>query len=331
MVFNPFDINDTNMDNTLVQSDPDVNFYNKVSCNSLNCDYYFDDVFNEKIMTYKQVDKNFSLFHINLRSLNKNFDSLKCYLELLSIKFSIIAITETWLHENNFTLFQLPGYKFISNHRTGKRGGGVGFYVRNDLDCNIRHEMSLSKDNFESLCIDLNDKLVFVTYRPPNTCVADFNKTIEPILESIKTDKRTCYFTGDFNINLLNAESHDDTSEFLDLMYTFGYVPLITKPTRITDHSATIIDNIIYNDINNLNSYNGILISDLSDHLPIFHIQTLHSQNTENEFIITRNMCKRNTDSFVEMVNSCTWDDVISCTDPKQSFTNFHNKITDMV
>ena len=49
------------------------------------------------------------------------------------------------------------------------------------------------------------------------------------------------------------------------------FLPMITKPTRITKSTATLIDSIFSND--NKNSYfNGILYSDLSDHLPVFSI-----------------------------------------------------------
>ena len=54
-------------------------------------------------------------------------------------------------------------------------------------------------------------------------------------------------------------------------MYSNGFYPLISKPTRITSHSATLIDNIFSNDLDN-HKFSGILWSDISDHLPIFQI-----------------------------------------------------------
>ena len=46
---------------------------------------------------------------------------------------------------------------------------------------------------------------------------------------------------------------------------------MISYPTRIADHSATLIDNIFANCINNNISYSsGILVADISDHLPYF-------------------------------------------------------------
>ena len=44
--------------------------------------------------------------------------------------------------------------------------------------------------------------------------------------------------------------------------------PVITLPTRLTDNSATLIDNVFTNINNNSQSLSGILISNMSDHFP---------------------------------------------------------------
>ena len=43
---------------------------------------------------------------------------------------------------------------------------------------------------------------------------------------------------GDFNLNLMNHQSHSVTGEFLDALYSNMFFSLITRPTRITCHSA---------------------------------------------------------------------------------------------
>ena len=48
--------------------------------------------------------------------------------------------------------------------------------------------------------------------------------------------------------------------------------PLINKPTRISNHSATLIDNIFSNAFG-INHNSGILVNGISDHLPIFAIR----------------------------------------------------------
>jgi endonuclease/exonuclease/phosphatase family metal-dependent hydrolase len=78
------------------------------------------------------------------------------------------------------------------------------------------------------------------------------------------------YLMGDFNIDLLKSESCDYTNRFLEILSTSSYIPLVLRPTRITQHTAALIDNIFTNDIETIeSSTKGIIFSDISDHLPI--------------------------------------------------------------
>ena len=49
------------------------------------------------------------------------------------------------------------------------------------------------------------------------------------------------------NINFLKFNEHTHTEEFLDMLYANNTSPIITKPTRLTDHTATLIDQIYTN------------------------------------------------------------------------------------
>ena len=55
------------------------------------------------------------------------------------------------------------------------------------------------------------------------------------------------YIMGDFYINLLNDDVHGPTGDFVDIFTSYSMYPSITKPTRITSTSATLIDNIFTN------------------------------------------------------------------------------------
>jgi hypothetical protein len=80
---------------------------------------------------------------------------------------------------------------------------------------------------------------------------------------------------GDFNINLLNSNSHKPTNDFVDILLLNSFYPTISKPTRITYHSSTLIDNIITNNLDH-DMISGIIYTDLSDHLPIFLFSDLN-------------------------------------------------------
>lgn len=78
-----------------------------------------------------------------------------------------------------------------------------------------------------------------------------------------------CWVT--FNLDLRKFESHPDTDRFLSTLGTFYFQPQILQPTRITDHSATLIDNIFFNSLEHF-VISGNLCYDLTDHLPNFLI-----------------------------------------------------------
>ena len=74
------------------------------------------------------------------------------------------------------------------------------------------------------------------------------------------------YIVGDFNINL-HCNSKSYVNEFIQLLYVWCFYPIIIYPTRITSHSATLINNIFTNVPNCI--FSSQIISDLSDHCPI--------------------------------------------------------------
>ena len=76
---------------------------------------------------------------------------------------------------------------------------------------------------------------------------------------------------GDFNINLLNYESHSDTNEFLNNIISHYLLPYTLHSTRVTDHSATVIDNI-FSDNTDHDTYNGNILTNISDHFLQFPV-----------------------------------------------------------
>ena len=82
--------------------------------------------------------------------------------------------------------------------------------------------------------------------------------------------KKQTYIMGDFNIDLLKVDDHRPTHDYLELIFSYSLLPTCTiyKPTRITETTATIIDNILTNDENVIKS--SILVTDITDHMPVY-------------------------------------------------------------
>ena len=88
-------------------------------------------------------------------------------------------------------------------------------------------------------------------------------------LNKIEHSNKLCSVMGDFNLDLLQMESHNDTDNFLNTPGSSFFFPQILQPTRITDHSATLIDNIVFNSLEYF-TISGNIVYDLTDHLPNF-------------------------------------------------------------
>ena len=90
------------------------------------------------------------------------------------------------------------------------------------------------------------------------------------------------------------------------MIYSLDLLPVITKPTRITNHTATLIDHIYPNDVNRLTS--GIVTVDISDHLPVFCMvhTPLKKQNRQNTYI--RDYSKLNTESYLHDIHTTDWN-----------------------
>ena len=78
------------------------------------------------------------------------------------------------------------------------------------------------------------DKNVFiwVLYKPPNTDIEIFNEYLGNVLDKVGHEKKLSYIMGDYNINILNYDSHTETALFLDTLYSKSFIPLINRSTR---------------------------------------------------------------------------------------------------
>ena len=76
---------------------------------------------------------------------------------------------------------------------------------------------------------------------------------------------------GDFNINLLDYASHTPTGDFVNNFFSYSLLPCIHHPTRVSEYSVSVIDNICTNATNATITSGSILIQ-ITDHFPQFFI-----------------------------------------------------------
>jgi hypothetical protein len=78
-----------------------------------------------------------------------------------------------------------------------------------------------------------------------------FENKLNTILTEVDKTRKITYLTGagDFNIDLLKSDDCEYSSRFCEQLFTSSFFPLINRPTRITQHTATLIHSISTNDL----------------------------------------------------------------------------------
>ena len=105
-----------------------------------------------------------------------------------------------------------------------------------------------------------NPKTFVVVYRHPNSDIQTFANYINKCLTKITKERKQCYLPGDFNMDLLKYDVSNKHRDFLNMVTSFGYLPYIIHPTRITENTSTVIDNIYSNNLKDEIRSGNILI-----------------------------------------------------------------------
>ena len=210
--FNPFSLNNKNV---LDANELDEHYFNDETSNASETNYIFQEDIKQTLSETTQYD-NLSLLHLNIRSLNTNFDDFNNLLEESNFSFNIICLSETWSTDKNFqesSNFHFPNYDAIHLERkTKKKGGGVLIYIKTNLMYRVRNDLSVSDCDREILTIEVINNgtknfLVSCCYKPPRANTNNFNISLSSIILSANKEKKGFFSLGDFNMNCLNYEN----------------------------------------------------------------------------------------------------------------------------
>ncbi len=299
----------------------------------------------EEFIESNQNETNISLLSLNIQSLASKFNEFSDFHNLLAsnkCKFDIMALQETFsIVDPN--IFGLNGYNLQFRTRTIHKGGGVAFYVSTDLHVEVLEELSVFQEKiFESLFIkvhvsDKNSFIIGNIYRSPSTNIGStpseqFNSFLDilsNILDQLSSLNQKVYLVGDFNCDLIRFKDHPKTLEFIDKLFSCGFIQLINHPTRISQNRATLIDHCWTNYISN-EYKSGILTMYLSDHFPIFHILSSKKKRLIPKTFKYRDYSTDNINSFKSLLSQLSFADVMQENDANLSYDLFHNKFFDL-
>ena len=235
---------------------------------------------------------------------------------------TIVALQETWQSTRDF-----EGYQNEYIVRPTKRGGGVGLLIQEGKTYSLKHK-SISK-NVEIIAVTVHKHTFICVYLPPS---GSPKHAFEEIQLLIKKGETTTIL-GDFNINLgedsFNEPESSPTEIFHDFCRFNTLQPMIWRPTRITKHSATTIDNILTNYEGQVTT--GILTGQIADHLQpliIFNKGKSHADEKRKapKFVEFRQMKEENIKKLRKELEKVNWNDLLLLTCPDKK-TNMFNDI----
>jgi hypothetical protein len=128
---------------------------------------------------------------------------------------------------------------------------------------------------------------------------------------------------GDFNVDILKYKSCSFASNLIDLLFSLGLIQIVNKPTRCTDHSATLIDHIYTNNVNMSEISSYIFVSHLSDHFPVITKLNEFRKFSHPKVIEQRNFSQQNVQNFTTILLNQNWDHVLECNDTQLAYNLF--------
>ena len=211
---------------------------------------YLDE--DEFIKKNRKSDECLNIFALNIRSLPKHGGEQLYFLKNLHTKFYVIVLTA--IGSKNISVVEklIPDYNFHYVLPAKKQMWRRWYLHLKFIDqcyCKgwyqARHFMWLRKmwdrmSVHRILFFRCTTYIVGGIYRHPNGNVSHFISDFEAVL--IDNDKTTV-LARDMNIDIIQF-SNEDVVSYVTTLMSYGYLPYITLPSRITNLSMTCIDQI---------------------------------------------------------------------------------------
>ena len=251
----------------------------------------------------------------NIQSIKAKFDELEAFINRVNTSnpISLICLQECWLDEKNIesiAMFNLKDYNMSYQTKQCCGHGGLIIYVHTQFTCTRIDTISQAATGWEYMCVELSHQtprspkyLVCNVYRKPGELREDFNLFLQEFASftlRVKRANKSSYICGDYNIDLLKIQRNAHFNEFFDNLISCGFFPKITLPTRIAGQSASLIDNIFSNNIDEREK-SGILLNHISDHQLIFtYIEHLSYIQKVPKFVEVEKVNSSSIKKFVE-------------------------------
>ena len=240
-------------------------------------------------------------------------------------------MSETWIRPDitsaNLSGITPQGYNFYQQPREGRRGGGLGFFVKDGLDSSVVPTKTCT--TFENFLIKISlhkESFYFLNiYRPPSSSISTFFEQFQSLLEDIHHNTENLVIIGDFNFHIESTSSN--SKAFNSLIDSFDLTQKVNFPTYIYRHTL----DFLLTKSNNDHILNVHATDAFSDHFSItctLHLPTPRSQI--NATVSFRNYHKINKE---KMKTDLIYSDLISnpSNDADTLYKQYHTTLTTLI
>ena len=182
----------------------------------------------------------------------------------------ILGLAETRLatHIRDEAL-AIPSYTFLRKDGTRFGQTGMGIYVHDSVLASVKRRDDLESENVECMWLEYRHSstspmiLIGFVYRNPASGYSWYDDFVH-MMDGIQKLKTNVILLGDFNIDILKQTP---VSWELTLSL-FNLHQMVSRPTRITPSSSTLLDHIYTNNAQMVSDVT-VVDSGISDHCPI--------------------------------------------------------------
>lgn len=173
---------------------------------------------------------SFNILHINIRSINKNFNDFNCLLVAMKIDCDILILTECWL-KNSRSIPTVLGYTAHQTNNLINQNDGIVIYIREHLSFTITEPQF--SDSSCIICTIENKMAIIALYRSPSIIhIDDFLDSLHNVLLDLK-HYHTIAVIGDTNINICSNSNDSRSEQYLNVVASHGLLPAHQLPTRL--------------------------------------------------------------------------------------------------
>ena len=164
-------------------------------------------------------------------------------------------------------------------------------------------------------------------YRSPDgsnylpTC---FNNSLHNMLSNVITKSREVTLLGDTNVDY---RKKNDNLAIKNIFHLYGFQQIVTKPTRITEYSKTLIDTIFTTNATTISAHDVIPTS-IADHDMVGYVRKINCIKFNSKTIRRKNYAKYDHVKMCKELKEINWEPLYAYTDVNAACCFIKDKLT---